>query len=408
VPPGPPDRPGAVRPPGAARPTRVALVRARRPGLGRSQDEPEDSRLQTRRECAQAQTCRGRDDLLGQPALLKLDPRRPRLGIPIEPDDDGQELRILDGSEAEGTRTCPCGALIDDLGVRDLPDQAALSLQQQVLFVTVGHARERQRFSSPFDDLVEGCGRLRRAGYDEAPPPACPHPHRSLPPIPRGLHARRGACPRDEIRPLLRKHGRPPPRMSENAVGDVLEDHGRSQQLGRALHDRLGPRPIQTQLGVRLMDLPRMLEPGDLLRQETTVGVLRDPHELDPVREDDDGKLPRRGGRPHNRSRCLIEGGVLIDEFDDRAHGSDSLELIEEFGHRRRGVAESRGRGEHELPAFEEPFDVMRVGDVHPPDGPVETRRARQHLGLGRPDLVEFEQARDAQRRTIRFLRRVH
>ena len=156
------------------------------------------------------------------------------------------------------------------------------------------------------------------------------------------------------------------------------------------------------------MDLPGVLEPRDLLREQAAMGEFGDPDELDPAGEDDDGQIPRRGGRSHDLASRLIVGRVLIDELDDRPGRTRALELVEELRHRRRGMAECRGGGQHELPAFEEALDVLGVGDVDPADRPVEARLSGKHHRPRGPDLLELEQSGNAQRCSGRLPHSVH
>ena len=177
---------------------------------------------------------------------------------------------------------------VEAIGVRDLPDQSALRLQQQILFVTVGHAGQRQSLAGAFDDLIEGRARLRRTRHDEPTPPASTQSDGSLPPARRLTDPGRRGPAGDQVRPLLDQRLGVPAGMGENAMGDILEDHGHRQQFGRAIDDRLRARPLQAQPGVGLVDLPCVLEPGQLLSQEPTVGEFGDPDELDPSRQQDD------------------------------------------------------------------------------------------------------------------------
>src|SRR5699024_510275 len=108
------------------------------PSSGRP--EPERTRrlrLQAGHQAAQPQTRDGGDDLLSQSALLQLDARRVGLLTPIEADDDRDEFGSLGGGEAQGPRALQRRMFVEAIGVRDLPDQSALRLQQQILFVTV-------------------------------------------------------------------------------------------------------------------------------------------------------------------------------------------------------------------------------------------------------------------------------
>src|SRR5699024_6894688 len=70
---------------------------------------------------------------------------------PIEADDDRDEFGSLGGGEAQGPRALQRRMFVEAIGVRDLPDQSALRLQQQILFVTVGHAGQRQSLAGAFD-----------------------------------------------------------------------------------------------------------------------------------------------------------------------------------------------------------------------------------------------------------------
>ena len=128
---------------------------------------------------------------------------------------------------------------------------------------------------------------------------------------------------------------------------NVLEDDGRSQQLCRAVDDRLCSRPIEAQLRVRLMDLLRVFELRDLLCQKMPMGELCDSDEFDPLCEDDDGQTAPRGGCPDDSFGLRVGGGISIDELDVELLDSmtTSIGLSETIPYAQRILAgETRGR----------------------------------------------------------------
>ncbi|SIJ35819.1 Uncharacterised protein [Mycobacteroides abscessus subsp. abscessus] len=247
----------------------------------------------------------------------------------------------------------------------------------------------------PFDDLLDIGRAGRQARHDEAAPPPRLQTDRDLRPVTSDIRV----GPGDECDPVGDERLCSRTGLGEHPMGDILEDDRGSEQLGSARDDRTDLGPLEAELRVGLMDLPRPFETPELLGQQRAVGDLGDADELDPMREDDDGKLAPGRRMADHLGGLLIRIRGIVDEFDDDTRGTSRLELIEEDRHCGRGAAEGlRGRKD-EFAAFEELLDVFGIGDVHPPDRAIEVGLPGHDLGRTAADLLEIEHPGDGEAR---------
>lgn len=140
-----------------------------------------------------------------------------------------------------------------------------------------------------------------------------------------------------------------------------------------------------------------MLDTRQLPIEQFLVGELGDADELDAVAQNHNRDLTTTRSGTDVVDGVVIRPAIVMDEFDDSTGGSGGFELIEELcGRLRRGPVR-QARAEHELTAFEELCDILRIGDVDPSHRTSHQVATGHDLGISPADLVDVEQVRDCQ-----------